>query len=170
MDDLSDDVVCGIIRRLTLWDARRLQTAWPDCKRLVSRVVEEVILEANSLAAPICLPCLVNARPCTNIRHEGMFILTRNGHQLRIESCADGVSVSYDKKTRYGSIIIRVRVEDRAKLPTFDSLRSTLSRLRWFYEACPSARIVTGAKVHHPPSEVLNVMAGMYVERVLLAR
>ena len=157
-----------IVRRLTLWDARSVQNAFPDLIPLIHGIVAKMADDAVNVPAPEMLDALLNIRPCFQERTCGEFVLLRTPLDATVYCTVDTVSLVmrlYSKRRR-GTVELRVTRPDVR--PTFDTLRRVFERVHWFSTTLrgrvDKVEFRTLATVHHPPTEVLNLLVTRFVQ------
>lgn len=169
---LSLDVMRAIVRRLSLWDARSLQNAHPAFARLVAEAVQGVVDKAMSAPPPPVLDAFLNVPPCSSERTHGCVTLFRTPRDATLHiATPDRVTVvarlthapsGADPRGR-----IELRMPPEPTRPTFDTLLHVLATMWWAHTAfrqkgCGPVEFKTRAPVHHPVSEVLNMLAAQF--------
>lgn len=166
---LSNDVLRILVPKLSLWDARSLQLAHPCFARIVHEVVKEVVERAMMTELPSMVDRFLNTRPGFQERIHHDFILFRTPKDLTVQYVRDRVCVSLRMDSRHGTRV-ELRVQPDACWPTFPMLERALGVLWWYSKALHARGVSdvefrTKASVHKPTSEVLNMVAGLFVDR-----
>lgn len=170
--NVSPDVLRRIVPRLPLWDARSLQLSHPLFVPLVHDQVARCVARALDAPRPRLIDAFLKTPPGFRERVHGDFVMLRTSLDLTVQHARDGVAVVLRLATDVPKAAIEVRVFAGAPWPTFDTLQQTLTALRWFAEAVRERGVAavvfkTRAFLHHPVSEVVNVVATEFVERHL---
>lgn len=168
---LPDDVVRVIVPRLSLWDARSLQRAYPSFRRLVAERVQCVVDRAVRSPRPKVLDAFLDVPPRFSTRVHGPFSLLRTPRDLAVHYSVEGAVVVAWRHDKLDVARVELRMPVEPTRPTFDTLEHVLAALWWFWSAlrargCKTITFRTRALVHHPVSEVLNTTATTFVERV----
>lgn len=163
---LSRDVLRLIVARLSLWDARSLQLAHPEFAALVHEHVARMVEAVRTTPRPSELDTFLKTRPGFQERSYEEFVFLRTPKDLIVHACHDGVTVLLHKAEECARIEVRMPPVTQRMRPGFDTLRHTLQSMWWFAAAASgNVHIRTRATTHHPPSEVLNTLAGTFAKR-----
>jgi hypothetical protein len=134
---------------------------------LVHGIIEGLVNDAMSSKTPEVLDSLFRIRPCFQERVCGEFVLMRTPLDATVYCTVDTVAVVMRLHRCRGTVELRVTRPDVR--PTFDTLRLVLERVHWFSETMRgrvgAVDFRTRATVHHPPTEVLNVLVTQFVSR-----
>lgn len=166
---MNADVTRRLVRRLSLWDARRAQAAHPELAAAVEDEVAAALGQALRTPPPACLRAWLELRPSEHTRRHGALSLHRTRRDVTIQWASRGVCVTFYKRDDHAKGKLELRdLPDvgpgQAPLPTFDTLRDAAAALSWFVHRADVVH--TRAMVHRPTREVLNLVLGRFARAI----
>lgn len=170
--NVSPDVLRLLVPRLTLWDARSLQLSHPSFVPVVHEQVALCVERALKAARPQLIDAFLKTPPGFRERVHGDFVMLRTRKDVTVQHAREGVAVVLRAVAGVPKASVEVRVFAGAPWPTFATLERTLMALRWFAAALRERGVAdvqfnTRAFLHHPVSEVVNLVATQFVEQYL---